>query len=66
VKFYGVNEKNALNEINKINKSREKHYSYYTGRKWRDFSDYDIAINVDTYGVEKTADILARFIEENK
>ncbi len=66
VKFYGVNEKNALNEINKINKSREKHYSYYTGRKWRDFSDYDIAVNVDTYGVEKTADILARFIEENK
>lgn len=66
VKFYGVNEKNALNQINKINKSREKHYSYYTGRKWRDFSDYDIAVNVDTYGVEKTADILARFIEENK
>lgn len=66
VEFYGLDEKNALNEINKINKSREKHYSYYTGRKWKDFTNYDIAVNVDTYGVEKTAEILAKFIEENK
>lgn len=64
VEFYGINQKNALNEINKINKSREKHYNYYTGRKWKDFSNYDIAINVDTYGVEKTAEILTKCIEE--
>ena len=66
VKYYGLNEKNALNEINKINKSREKHYSYYTGRNWRDLSNYDIAINVDTYGVEGTADLLFNFIQKRK
>ncbi len=65
IKYYGLNKNNALNQINKINKAREKHYSYYTGRKWRDFENYDIAINVDNYGVEKTADILAKFVEEN-
>lgn len=64
IKYYGLNEKKALNEINKINKSREKHYNYYTQRNWKDFNNYDIAINVDSYGVEKTAEILVDFIEK--
>ena len=65
VKYYGLKEKNALAEINKINKSREKHYNYYTRENWRDLKNYDIAINVDSYGVEKTAEILAKFIDTN-
>lgn len=64
IKYYGLNEKKALNEINKINKSREKHYNYYTQRNWKDFNNYDIAINVDSYGVEKTAELLVDFIEK--
>ena len=32
VKYYGLNEKNALKEIQKINKSRENHYKYYTNK----------------------------------
>lgn len=58
VKYYGLNEKNALKEIQKINKSRENHYKYYTNKNWRDMSNYSLAINVDTFGVEKTADII--------
>lgn len=65
VKYYGVKEKSALNEINKINKSREKHYNYYTREDWRDLKNYDISINVDRYGVEKTAEILENFISAN-
>ena len=58
VKYYGLNEKNALKEIQKINKSRENHYKYYTNKNWKDMSNYSLAINVDTFGVEKTADII--------
>jgi putative MATE family efflux protein len=57
VKYYGLNEKNALKEIQKINKSRENHYKYYTNKNWRDMS------NVDTFGVEKTADIIKESIK---
>lgn len=64
VKYYGLDEKDALKEINKINKNREKHYNYYTQRKWKDLDNYDIAINVDTYGVEKTAQILENFVKD--
>ncbi|MCI9366461.1 MAG: MATE family efflux transporter [Clostridia bacterium] len=66
VKYYGLNEKNALNKINKINKTREKHYNYYTGMNWRDISNYDFAINVDKYGVEDTVEILIKLIEKMK
>lgn len=63
VKYYGLNEKNALKEIQKINKSRENHYKYYTNKNWRDMSNYSLAINVDTFGVEKTADIIKESIK---
>ena len=39
--------------------------NYYTRENWRDLKNYDIAINVDSYGVEKTAEILAKFIDTN-
>lgn len=66
VKYYGLDAKNAENQINKINKSREKHYNYYTGRKWKDLSNYDIALNVDRYGVEGTAEIIVELIDRTK
>ncbi len=62
VKYYGLNEKSALKEINKINKARNNHYNYYTNRKWKDFANYDFTINVDKFGVEKTAEILKQVV----
>ena len=56
VKYYDLKEEDALKEINKINKDRSKHYKFYTGREWRDFKNYDLLLNVDKYGVEKTAE----------
>ena len=63
VNFYGLKEEDALKEINKINKERQKHYKYYTNREWSDVSNYDLAINVDKYGIEKTVDIIYDFVK---
>ena len=38
------------------------HYNYYTQRNWKDLNNYDIAINVDSYGTKETANILAEFV----
>ena len=57
-KYYGLNPKTATKEIEKINKDREKHYKFYTNREWKDFSNYDIIMNVDLLGVEKTAEYI--------
>lgn len=65
IKYYGLNEKNALKEINKINKDREKHYKFYTNRNWKDFKNYDLIINVDKQGTDKTAEIIKSYILNN-
>ncbi len=62
--IYEVDRKNAEKEITKINKLRANHYKYYTGKEWNDFRNYDISINSDTLGVEKTADIIYEMVLE--
>lgn len=66
IKYYGLEEKNALKEINKINKAREKHYNHYTGAEWKDLEHYDFTINVDKFGIEKTVEIIEEMINEKK
>lgn len=66
VKYYGLKEATALKEINKINKARERHYNYYSDKQWKDLSNYDIAINVDSYGVEETAQVLYELIQSKE
>ena len=61
VKYYNLEEDKALKEINN---ERAKHYKYYTNRDWYDFANYDIALNVDYLGVEKTAELLEQVIRE--
>lgn len=64
IQYYGMNTKNAIKEIQKINKAREKHYHYYTNQNWRDANNYDLCLNVDILGVEKTAQLIKKVIEE--
>lgn len=66
IKYYGLEEKNALKEINRINKAREKHYNHYTGSEWKDLEHYDFTINVDKFGIEKTVEIIEEMINEKK
>ena len=63
VKYYGLDKIDALKQINKINKERQKHYKFYTNREWKNQNNYDLLINVDKYGVEKTADIICNFVK---
>ena len=60
--IYGIDEKNIEKEIKKIDKLRANHYKYYTGNNWSDASNYDLCINSDLYGVEKTADIICDLV----
>ena len=64
VKYYGMDKKKAEKEIIRIDKLRENHYKYYTDKKWKDFSNYDICINSDKVGVEKTADLIVEMAKD--
>ena len=63
-KIYGLNEEKAKKEIKRIDKLRANHYKYYTESEWKDNSNYDICINSDTLGVEKSADLICEIIEK--
>ena len=64
VKYYGIKEEKAKVTIDRINRDRAKHYKYYTNRNWTDLDNYDLALNVDVLGPEKTAGIIKEFVEE--
>ena len=66
IKYYNLSEKTAAKEIKKVNRERARHYKYYTNREWKDFSNYELVLNVDTFGVEKTAEIIKEAIEKRK
>lgn len=62
VKYYNIPKDKCEKQINKINKQRAKFYNYYTNGNWDDYSNYDLAINVDSLGVERTAEMLEEII----
>lgn len=62
-KYYGLDSKKAEKEIKNIDKLRANHYKHYTGKVWGNVENYDICINSDVYGVEKTADLICEIVK---
>ena len=62
--YYNLEQKNAEKEIKRIDKLRANHYKYYTGKEWSNHSNYDICINSDVLGVEKTANLICELVNE--
>ena len=62
--IYGYEEDKAKKEIERIDKLRANHYKHYTDKDWKDFSNYDICINSDLLGVEKSADVICYMVKE--
>lgn len=62
IKYYGIKREDAQKIIKKVDKTRAKHYEYYTNLKWKDFSNYDLAINVDKLGVLGTVNAIKKVI----
>lgn len=64
VTYYGLDKSKAEKEIRRNDKERAIHYKYYTSRNWSNKSNYDICINSDFLGVEKTAELVCTMIKE--
>ncbi len=62
--IYGLDKNKAEKEINRINKLRANHYKYYTEKDWNNPENYDICINSDSLGVEKSADLICEMLKE--
>ncbi len=62
--IYGLEKAKAEKEIKRINKLRANHYKYYTEKEWDNHANYDICINSDTLGVEKSAQLICEMVKE--
>ncbi len=63
-KYYNIQEKNAEKHIKQINKQRANHYKHYTGREWGKLENYDICINSDYFGIDKSVDLIINIIDK--
>lgn len=61
--IYGLNRTKAEKEIKRIDKLRANHYKYYTEKDWHNPTNYDICINSDTLGVDKSAELICQIIK---
>lgn len=57
-----LSEKNALKLIQKTDKRRAAYYNSYTDRNWGKASNYHITINTSLIGIEKSVDVLEKFV----
>lgn len=64
--IYGFENQKAEKEIKKIDRLRANHYKYYTEKEWDNLSNYDICINSDILGIEKTADLICEMVKEKE
>lgn len=61
--IYGLDKAKAEKEIKRIDKLRANHYKHYTEKEWSHYSNYDICINSDALGVEKSADLICEMVQ---
>ncbi|MCI8471426.1 MAG: cytidylate kinase-like family protein [Clostridia bacterium] len=64
IEIYGLDKTKAEKEIKRMDKLRANHYKHYTEKEWGNHSNYDVCINSDTFGVEKTAELICQMVED--
>ena len=62
--YSGIEDKiKRATQIYGYEEDKANHYKYYTDKDWKDFNNYDICINSDLLGVEKSADVICNMVK---
>lgn len=64
IEIYELDKVKAEKEIKRIDKLRANHYKHYTEKEWSNHTNYDICINSDTLGVEKSANLICEMVKD--
>ncbi len=63
MKRMSISEKDVAKFIEKTDKYRGDYYKHFTGREWYDLRNYDLVINSEKLGYEKSVDAILRYID---
>lgn len=64
MEMYGISKAEALKQIKQVDDAREEFTREFTGRERNDATNYDLAINVSTWGEQGTLDLIMSLIEK--
>lgn len=64
VKFENMNKDEATKKIKKVDKQRAEYYKHFTSQTWGDKNNFDITMDTSKLGIEKSIDILEKYILE--
>lgn len=61
-----LDKEKAEKEIKRIDKLRANHYKDYTEKEWNNRENYDLCINSDIVGVEKSAELICKLVKDKE
>ena len=59
----GVEEDKVEETITRMDKRRANYYNYHAAEKWGTVTNYHLAIQNDFRGVDKTVEVIKKFID---
>ena len=62
-RYPDIKSSQVMDVIVKTDKRRSSYYNFYTGNKWGAHDNYDLMINSSIFGVDKTAEMIAKLAQ---
>ena len=66
VRLYGESEKKPEARLAEKDKRRRLNYQHYTGRDWGQAQNYHLCVDTGVIGVEQSADLIVRIVENSR
>lgn len=62
----GLSEKAAMRKAEKVDRMRKKYFDFYSDTPWGEPASYDLMISSSRYGIDGTADVIAKAVVDKK
>lgn len=62
----GLSEKAAMCKAEKVDRMRKKYFDFYSDTPWGEPASYDLMISSSRYGIDGTADVIAKAVVDKK
>lgn len=62
----GLSEKAAMHKAEKVDRMRKRYFDFYSDTPWGEPASYDLMVSSSRYGIDGTADVIAKAVIDEK
>ncbi len=62
----GLSEKAAMRKAEKVDRMRKRYFDFYSDTPWGEPASYDLMVSSSRYGIDGTADVIAKAVIDEK